>query len=95
MKGKRGQLTDIVQNEAMSRLGRPITGDELRLMAYVQYSVTNDKTIDRASHDEVILLERWKRAGWVVETRPVLEVTKTFWGALCELVWLAYVDIDL
>lgn len=96
MKQKRGHLTFRVDAMAKKMLGRSITQTELRLMPYVQYVMVNEQWTDRIKMNDAErrILDRWTKLGWVKWTHPDLTVTKKFWDAMLEILYLAYVDIE-
>lgn len=97
---KRGELTERVSKKAKDMLGREITRVELRLMPYIHYRANNEQTIDmeRVNDDEISIMSKWEAAGWMKldrrSSRPRLTITKKFYDAMNEILWLAYVDVD-
>jgi hypothetical protein len=93
---KRGQLTDRVQEKAKGLLGREISLTELRLIPYIVYTMVNDQRIDRAkiNVDEREIVRRWQDEGRIEFSAPHLAVTKEFFDACNELLWLACVDLS-
>ena len=81
----RGVLTPEVQEAAKNLLGYELTVRELRLMPYLQYTVMNDKRINpnHINLEEREILSKWRD----------VNVTKWFWLAMNEILFVAYVDI--
>jgi hypothetical protein len=93
----RGQLTQRVQEAAKRLLGREITVRELRLMPYVQYLMVNEQKLDieKINQEEREILSYWRKNGYLYGgVGERMEITREFWNILCEIIWLAYVDID-
>lgn len=99
---KRGMITTRIQECSNKWLYREITQAELRLMAYVQSVLTNSQKIDirKITEDECEILSQWMVDGWVTDgvTHVLsddvkLSVSKHFWDAMCEIIWLGYVDL--
>lgn len=89
----RGQLTAEVQQKSIEVLGREISLRELRLMPYVQHVMMNQQRIDpnRINSAERTVLNNWREAGWIEGGAGGLSVTKQFWDALGEILWISYV----
>lgn len=94
----RGALNPQIQKIAKSRLGREITLRELRIMAYVDYALKNDRRLDpnRINEEERDALIKWKRAHWLDGgvSADSLEVTKEFYDTIQEILWVGYVNHD-
>lgn len=90
----RGQLTPEVQQKAVEVLGREISREELRLMPYVQYVMMNEQRIDanRINTSEREILSSWRSEDWIEGGAGGLAVSKHFWDALSEILWLSYVN---
>lgn len=93
---KRGQLTQQITAKAFELLGKEITQQELRLMPYVQYCLTNGDNIDpnKIRADERQILSDWRARGWVSGGASDLEVSEEFWRAINTIIWLGYVTHD-
>ena len=100
---KRGQLTDRIIKKSEELLGYAIPQQELRLMAYVQCVIVNAQLISSSSlhidiatinNDERKILSKWRKTGHIKGGASQMSITKEFWDAICELVFLGYVDID-
>lgn len=93
----RGALTEAVQQKAVEILGREISMRELRLMPYVQHCLMNEQNIDprRVNQEEREVMTEWRKAGWMAGGAVDLEVSKEFWGAMHEILWVGYVDYEV
>ena len=94
---QRGVLTAEIQKKAKDLLGYDLSVHELRLMPYIQYIVTNEKRIYREHLKEVdkAILEFWIEKGYISgDLNYHIEITKSFWDAMCEILYIGYVDID-
>lgn len=92
----RGVLTPEVQEVAKNLLGYELTVLELRLMPYLQYIVMNDKRINpnHINQEEREILSKWRDKGWMCGgAGSYVNVTKWFWLAMNEILFVAYVDI--
>ena len=89
----RGMLTPEIQEIAKGLLGREITTTELRLMNYVACVMTNDQKIDPNSINERErgILSTWRAEGHIEGGAGGLSITKEFWDAMSEIIWLGYV----
>lgn len=90
---KRGQLTQAVADKARELLGKEITQVELRLMPYAQYVMLNGQRIERRkiNDEELQILGDWRERGWIEGGAPDMAISKDFWTAIHEILWLAYV----
>lgn len=89
----RGMLTSEIQEVAKNLLGREITTTELRLMNYVAYVMVNDQIIVPAkiNAEERKILSTWRTEGRIEGGTAGLSITKEFWDAMSEIIWLGYV----
>ena len=73
-----------------------MTREELRLMAYVQYVMMNAQKLDPAkvSQEERDVLAKWREKEYMEGGASGMAITKDFWDAMCELLFLGYVDLD-
>lgn len=64
---KRGQLTDRIKEKAIELLGYEISREELRLMVYLQYEITNSQKIEltNINEEEFEILMQWHRANYI------------------------------
>jgi len=92
----RGQLTAEIVKKAKSLGLDNFTQRELRLIPYVQWCVTNDENINpaRIDKDERKILSKWREEDLITGGANNLNVSKDFWDAMCELIWLGYVDYE-
>jgi hypothetical protein len=92
---KRGQLTNRIQNKSKELLGYEISQIELRLMVHIQYLMVNEQKIDpnKISLEERQVLSDWRKKGFIDGGASGLAITKEFWDAICEIVFLGYVDL--
>ncbi|KKN77861.1 hypothetical protein LCGC14_0355980 [marine sediment metagenome] len=93
---KRGQLTDRIRMKSKELLGYEIGVTELRLMPYIQYTMTNKQRIDprHCSQDDRDILQKWREAGHIEGGAGGLRITENFWNIICEIIRLGYVDLD-
>jgi len=89
----RGKLTDDISKKATELLGIDITVRELRLMPYIQYVMMNDQRIEprKINKEEREILSKWRDKKWIEGGASGLTITKTFWDAINEILWLGYV----
>ena len=90
----RGMLTNEIKAKAKELLGIEITVRELRLLPYLQHCLLNGHIIDirKVNRDELETITKWQNAGHITGTLPMFSVTKQFWDAMCEIIWLSYAD---
>jgi len=94
--GKRGELTDKVQEVAEKLMGRKISVRELRLMPYIQYTMMNSQRIryNHINQEERDVLSMWNEQGYVEGGDSDIFITKEFWDIMGEILFYGYVDID-
>ncbi len=92
----RGELTPRVQSAAKASLGREITITELRLIPHVQYVMVNERRLEprHINQEERDILAKWRKAGWIEGGAGGLCMTKEFWNAMHEILWVAYATYD-
>ena len=92
----RGMLTEEIINQATELLGHPITQRELRLIPYIQYIMVNDQRIAPAkiSAEERNILSSWRKLGYIEGGAGGMKISKLFWDAISEIMWLSYVGPD-
>lgn len=92
----RGTLTQAIKDKSQEMLGHVITVRELRLMAYVQYIMMNEQRIDpnKINQEEREVLSKWRTAGHMEGGASGMAITKEFWDAMCEILWLGYVAYE-
>ena len=88
----RGMITGEIKERSKELLGYEITQAELQFMSYIQYVLKDiPPRIDRATMKaERAIIQKWIDKRFIIRKDP-LTVTKTFWNAMCELIWLAFV----
>lgn len=89
----RGVLTEKIKEKAKELLGYEITTIELRLMPYAAYVMVNENKIDiaKVNQNEREVLGRWREHGFIEGGAGGMGITKEFWDAINEIVWLGYV----
>lgn len=91
----RGALTQAIKNKSLALLGYEITQRELRLMPYVQSVMMNSKqAIDpsKVNPEERQILSQWREKGYIEGGASGMGISKDFWNAISEFLWLAYVN---
>ena len=94
---KRGMLTPEVLEKAKDLLNvGKFSQVELRLMPYVQYTIMNGGKLEREklNNEEREVLKDWEVKNWIDLNQLEIRVTKPFFDAMNELLWLTYVDHD-
>jgi hypothetical protein len=93
--GKRGELTDEIKAKAKQLLSYEISRAELRLMPYMLYVMINEQhiDIDKINQEERQILSKWRNAGHIEGGASQMGITRAFYDIICELVFMAYVDI--
>lgn len=96
MTQSRGELTERIKEKSRELLGYEIGVTELRLLPYVQYIMVNEQIIDirKINQEEREILEKWRTKEFVEGGASGLAMTKDFWDAICEIVFLGYVDLS-
>ncbi|WP_109078944.1 hypothetical protein [Aggregatibacter kilianii] len=89
----RGILTYEIMAKSKELLGYEITQEELRLMPYIQYCVLNDQNIEpfRVNSNERKILTGWRYKDYISAPSSDLKISKFFYDAICELLWMGYV----
>jgi len=93
----RGKLTKEIKLKAKELLGiEDMSVDELRLMPYLQYVMMNEQMLDLRKINNVDrkIFSSWRENGWVTGGASEMTITKKFWDALNELMWISYVDYE-
>lgn len=62
-------------------------------MPYIQFVMMNEQRIDprKINEKERDILSGWRARGWIEGGASELSVTKEFWDAMSEILWLGYV----
>ncbi len=91
----RGMLTRRITDKSKELLGYEISQVELRLMAYAGHVMVNNQRIEpqKCNNDDRAVLKKWRAAGHIEGGAGGLAITKEFWDAIHELIWLGYVDL--
>lgn len=89
----RGMLTEAVAAKARELLSKDIDVIELRLMPYIQYVMINEQRLNpnNINTEERRILADWRARGWIQGGASGLAITKKFWDAINEILWLSYV----
>lgn len=92
----RGQLTPQIKEASKTFFGEEITVRELRLLPYIQYTMMNDQKIhpERINAEDRAILAKWKAKGWLEGGMTGLAISKEFWDAMNELLWMGYVAYE-
>lgn len=92
----RGKITDEIKAKAKELLGiEDLSTQELRLMPYVQFVMMNEQHTNRTklSDGDAEILGRWQVKGWICGPHHIdMGMSKEFWLAINELIWMAYVE---
>jgi hypothetical protein len=89
----RGELTNKIKAKSKELLGYEITEEELRLMPYIQYQMMNEQRLDIAkiSSSEREILSSWREKEYIDGGASGLAITKEFWDAINQILWIGYV----
>lgn len=94
----RGRITNKIRIKAHEILGiKNISTDELRLMYYIhQIILVNHYIYSKDfSKNDMLIIKRWREEGWIKgEKKDFFEVSKEFYDAISEILWLFYVAYD-
>ena len=93
---KRGALTKRIKQKSKELFGYEIGVVELRLMVYIQFVLVNDQIVDsrKVNDEEREIMERWDISKHAEVGNGRVIPTKAFWDAMCEIIYLGYVDTD-
>lgn len=94
----RGRVTEEIKAVAKETLGiEDISTRELRLMPHIQYVMMNEQRLQprHISPEDREILQRWREAGWIEGGASGLAITKEFWDAINQILWLGYVAYDV
>lgn len=91
----RGELTRRIEKKSEQLLGKAITMRELRFIVYLQYVLVNEQKVDprKVNSEEKYMLDKWRSQGYIAGDDEHLLVSKEFWDAMSEIVYLGYVDL--
>ena len=90
----RGKVTLEIKTKAKLLLDiDSISVTALRLMPYMQYHLVNNTNLNpnNMNEKERRVLSEWRKRGFVTGGASAFGVTKKFWNAMNELIWLGYV----
>lgn len=90
-------ITKEIKDKAKELLGIDnFSQEELRLVPYISYVMHNSRDIDARKIDrsEIKILLNWESKGFISVTPLRVMVTKKFWDAMQEILWLSYVNYD-
>lgn len=89
----RGQLTAQIKQRVQELLGYEITQAELRLIPYVHYVMLNKQEIEprKINSEERAILSNWRERGFIEGGAAGMAISRQFWDAMNELLWLSYV----
>lgn len=76
-------------------MGEELTVEKLRLMPYIQYTMMNEQSTDRAkiSIEERRIFDEWQKKGYLERNANFsLTITREFWDIINEILWIAYVQ---
>lgn len=92
----RGRLTARIKKKSKELLGYAIDEAELRLVVYLQYVMVNEQRFKERNlkPNEHDIIQKWEDAGYMNNEGVYLTITKKFWDAICEIVYLGYVDVS-
>lgn len=95
VKQVRGQLTPRIKTASQKLLGYKINQIELRLMPYYQFRLLNNQTIDpvHLNEQDFDILHKWQSKKFITITNSRIHISKKFWDAMSELIFLGYVDL--
>ena len=93
----RGMLPVAIQDISNEQLGYEIDQAELRLMPYIQFIFMNERRIDyrKITVEEQEILADWERREFLEVGVNAIEVSKAFWDAMSEILWLGYAGGEL
>lgn len=88
----RGVINDEVREVCRRAFGTELSLTQLRLLPYLQYTLMSTREIDsrKINEDELFILAEWSELGYLQIVGLQLEVTKKFWDAMNDVLWVAY-----
>lgn len=92
----RGMLTDEIKKRSSELLGYEITVRELRLMPYIDYTMKNNQYIEmnKINDEEHEILHKWQDKNFIIGTLTNIQISKEFYTAMQEILWIAYVAYE-
>ena len=90
---KRGMITDEIKKKSKELLGYEVSQRELRLIPYVMYCLVNNTPIDilKVNNYEIEILIKWMEKGFIGPPLSDLVVSKEFYDAANQLIFIGYV----
>lgn len=91
--GTRGELTGEIQLLAEFHMDRQISRTELRLMAYVDYTMKNSQKINpqHLNGEDRKVLQQWREEGYIEGGASGLAITREFYDIMQHILWEGYV----
>lgn len=100
----RGIISQRIKEKSKELLGYEISQEELRLFNHLVYVLCNSQRLEyRKVNPDLEDLKTYRQRGWItagitqgkgrIMVGEKLRVTKDFWNAMNEIVWLGYVDL--
>ena len=92
----RGCLTQRIKDKSVELLSYEISQKELRLMAHVNYIMTNNQKLEyiKLNLQDQHIMDGWYNTNLITGTIEKLVIPKYFWDVISEILWLGYVDIN-
>ena len=94
---RRGNLTDEAKEKWMKLLKEELTIRKLRLLPYLHHVlVDGGGWLDpvKMNDEEQKILTDWRLKRFIGGEKNKLVMTKKFWDAISELIWLTYANIE-
>jgi hypothetical protein len=90
----RGVINDEVREVCKRAFGTELSLTQLRLLPYIQHTLINTREIDtrKINADEMVIMAEWSELGYLQLLGLQLTVTKKFWDAMNDVLWVAYAD---
>jgi len=91
----RGQLTDRIKEKSKELLGYEITTEQLRLLPYINHTMTNTHKLNpsKITQKEREFISKLRSEGHIEGGVGGMRITKNFWLIMNELLFLGYVDL--
>ena len=93
----RGVLTESIKRMAFNYFAKDISEVELRLMAYIQFILMNEKVVDnnKVNMEELDIIEGWLSKGYLIKDEDSkLSCRVDFWDIMCRILYVSYVNFD-